>query len=158
MEHVERLHRPGPIRVWLGVGLLAVITFFVMVIGRASPATPASVLVAAMVVAIGVMAMAALLAPVTPFPRWAHWNSSVILAVWVFAGPALAGSPAAWVANQRENVWMMPWFVLTMSGLARVAGRGICATTGALGGWMLIASSAVFPGIFVLVDWIVGRR
>src|SRR5687768_11199389 len=106
-------------RVWIGTGLLLMVTAATLFLMKGAGVTEETVLAAAAIGAAGVLGMAALLAPLTAFPRWAHWTSAGLIAAWILAGPALAGSPEAWSDDFRQNIWMMPWFVLTTGGLTR---------------------------------------
>jgi hypothetical protein len=158
MEQVERLPNPGATRIWIGVGLLAVIVAVTFALTPERVPSAADVRAATAAGALGVLGMAAVLAPVVRHRRWAHWASACVLAVWTLAGPAIAGTPEIWRAEVRPMLWFMPWFVLTTAGNLLGTGRGACATHGTRGGWALVGASALFGGILMFAVRIgVGR-
>ena len=152
MEMIEKRGGSGAgTRVWIGTGLLLIVVSATLFLTKGAALSEATVLAAAAIGAAGVLGIAALLAPLTAFPRWAHWTSAGMIAAWILAGPALAGSPEAWSEDFRQSIWMMPWFVLTTGGLTQPK-SGRCATTGTRGGWFLVGATVLFTTILTFAE------
>jgi hypothetical protein len=151
MEYVERLRpRLGP-RVWSAVVILALGTIGSAALSRPQPLTPSLVSGGALVTVLCTFAVAWVLAPLSPYPRWADWTSACVLSAWVVASAWLASSPEAWRSDVRPQMSFMPWFVLTLATASR-RGQGACATVGSRAGWMLVGTSVLFGGILVFAE------
>lgn len=153
MEYAQPLPRPGAGRIWIAVGVMAVSTVGSMALSKAVPLTGSAIALSTWITAASVMAIAAVMAPATPYPRWSHWASAGVLAAWVLVGPRLAGSPEAWKADVRENMWFMPWFMLTAASMPRRL-EGACPTVGMRAGWIMVAASVFLGGILMLAEQI----
>src|SRR5437867_2030183 len=104
-------------RAWIGVGILLITQLGTAVIARVSaPGEPGAFAAAALMV-VGVLAIAALNARHTAYPRWAYVSMVVVMGAAMVISPAIAVSPASWTRQTRDILWMFPWFLVLLSFL-----------------------------------------
>ena len=151
MEHAQPIPKPGPSRLLIGAGIIAIGTIGSALVSRPLPPTSSMMSLATMLTALSVLAAASVMAPVTPYPRWAHWASAAILAGWMLASPWISADPVTWRSEVRPNMWFLPWFSLTTATLVPRA-RGWCATAGRRAGWMMVTASVVLGGAMMFAD------
>ena len=153
MEMTEKLPRPGAARTWMGVGILLMATLGSALVAHDRPPSASNVMLACTITALGIMGMASVLAAATRYPRWSHWASAVVLAGWAIASPWIAGSPEAWRSEAPASLWMLPWFLMTMTSVGGSA-RGLCATHGRRAGWIQVGASFGVGAILSLAGMI----
>ena len=147
MEHAAPSSPPRSARLWISLGIFAIGTFMSAILTR-QPIREAAVTLACLIGAVSVFGVAMLMAPVTPYPRWAHWAAGAVLAGWILVSPLVAGDPHTWRADIRPVLWFMPWYVLTFATMpARL--NGACATESRRAGWMMVAVSVVMGGVLM---------
>ena len=151
MEHA--VPNPGhrSARFWISLGLMAFGTFAAAIVTRQQPVNPAAIPVATLITTLSLLGVAALMAPLTPYPRWSHWAGAAVLAGWVLAGPLLAASPQTWRTDISASTWFMPWFVLTAASMPQKL-EGACATVGRRAGWIMVGASVLLGGILMLAE------
>jgi hypothetical protein len=154
MNQTRELPRPGVPRIAIGLGILLIATLGGAILTKPHALAPSTLWAATALAALAVLAMAWAMAPATPYARWAHWASAAVLASWVIASPAIAGSPEAWRADMRPMLWLMPWFVMTAASTSSRRSEGVCATQGNRAGWILVGTSGVMGAVLTLAGWI----
>jgi hypothetical protein len=134
---------PGPTKWTAPSGALLLVSFTLAStwIARASPASRATVLASASVLAVGTLCMALVLGRWSRYPRWAWYGTALLLALFMVLSAALA-EPRAWIEHTRSVSWMYPWLLLVTS-VVMPAPRGCCAPTAPWGGWLLLGAGTV---------------
>ena len=134
---------------WLGVGLLLVITLGGAVVQRQAGANAA--VAAACIYGGGVIAMAWLTARATAYPRWAWFASAgVMVMALVIAATRLPGH--ADMKEWTSMAWMLPWVFLTM--MMSPPRAGWCSPRAAWSGPLLVGMSAVYSSILLVAAWL----
>lgn len=149
---------PKSHRVWWGTGVLLAMVLGITVAAPRHSSNPSHVMLAAMIGAAGTLLMAAVLAPLQRYPRWAYWSIAALYALFMLASPALAGTPEHWIEWMRPQLWFLPWFFLTtatVSGRSRAA--GVCATDARWSGALLLGTGIVFAGLVAFGSMIPGK-
>ena len=144
---------------WWGTGvLLAQVLGIVLVTPRHS-ADPARVLLAAIIGSAGTLLMAAVLAPLSRFPRRTYWGTAALYSAFMLVSPALAPTPQNWIDFMRPQLWFLPWFFLTVVTAApRARSTGLCASDIDRSGVMLIGVGLIFLGLVAFAAMIPGAR
>jgi hypothetical protein len=153
MEHAQPNLAPRTARFWVACGIMAVGTLATAIVTRQASVNAAAIPAAALITALSVLSVTALMAPLTPYPRWSHWVGAAVLAAWALASPLLVSDTQAWRKDIQPLLWFMPWFVLTGATMPRRL-RGACATVGVRAGWFMVVASGVLGGILILTEWI----
>jgi len=135
---------------WLGVGLLALITIAGAFVQRQAGANAAAA--AALIYGSGVVAMAWLTSRVTPYPRWAWFASAGVMVLALLVAAARLPGHAA-MKEWTSVAWMLPWVYLTMM-MAPARASGWCSPRSAWAGPLLVGMSAVYSSILLVAAWI----
>jgi hypothetical protein len=151
MEHARPIPKPGPSRLLIGTSIIAIGMIGSTFLSRPLPLTSSMISLATMATALSMLAAAAVMGAVTPYPRWAHWASAAVLAGWVLASPWISADPATWRSEVRPNLWFIPWFGLTTATMVPRA-RGWCATAGRRAGWLMVTASVVLGGALMFAE------
>jgi hypothetical protein len=108
---------------------------------------------AAVVVAAGTAALAAVTRRYSGFPRWASVTSVGILSASAIGSAALWPDARVWHTAVSGSLWMHPWYFLCLIG-ASSGSRSACAAGSRTGAWFLIsgafAIAIIAPVIAVL--------
>jgi len=96
---------------------------------------------AAMAIAVGTAALAAITRRFSVFPRWASIASVAVLATAAIAGAALWPDAAVWHDAVKDSLWMHPWYFLTLTGLAGSPRGACCGPASTVAGWMIVAGA-----------------
>ena len=152
MEMTQRLPRPGAGRMAIGMIVFAVTTFASAFAVREKPVTWTGIQLATGFAALGVLAMGAVMARSTTYPRWAHWTSAGIFAGWILVSPWIMGSPEVWNAEARQNLWMLPWFMMITGITGPRRATGACATHSTRAGTILVGMSLVMGGLLMFAE------
>jgi hypothetical protein len=135
---------------WLGVGLLALITIGGAFVQRQAGASAAAA--TAFVYGGGVLAMAWLTSRATPYPRWA-WFASAGVMVLALGVAAVRLPGHAEMKEWTSMAWMLPWlFLIMVLSPARVSSW--CSPRSAWSGPLLVGMSALYSSILFVPDWI----
>src|SRR5580765_6010092 len=119
---------------WIGVGLLALITIGGALVQRQAAANAA--VAAACIYGGGVLAMAWLTARSTAYPRWA-WFASAGVMVLALGIAAVRMPGHAEMKEWTSLAWMLPWlFLILMLSPARLSGW--CSPRSAWSGPLLV--------------------
>lgn len=153
MEHAVPNPAPRSARFWIALGVMAFGTLAAAIVARQQSVNAAAIPVATLITTMSLLGVAALTAPLTPYPRWSHWAGAAILVAWILAGPLLAADPQSWRTDVSPNMWFMPWFVLTAASMPQKL-QGACATAGRHAGWVMVGASVLLGGILMLAEWI----
>jgi len=134
---------------WLGVGLLLLITLSGAFVQRQAGANAA--VAAACIYGGGVITMAWLTARATAYPRWA-WFASAGVMVMALAIAATRLPGHAEMKEWTSMAWMLPWVFLVMMSPTRVSGW--CSPRAAWGGPLLVGMSAVYSSTLLVAAWL----
>jgi len=135
---------------WIGVGLLALITIGGAFVQRQAGANAA--VAAACIYGGGVLAMAWLTARSTAYPRWA-WFASAGVMVLALGVAAVQMPGHAEMKEWTSMAWMLPWlFLIMVLSPARVSGW--CSPRSAWSGPLLVGMSALYSSILLVAAWI----
>jgi len=139
--------RPGRGAYWGALGLLLAIVLGTAVLGRIEPMTWTAASAIAGVGAAGILTMAGLMQRRSLYPRWAWWTTAGVMSGALLLSLALASDPAAWEADMKLGVWMLPWFLLVM-GTTR-SRTGVCSPGHARPGWIMVGTGLVMSGLLL---------
>ena len=128
------------------------VTWLNAAIVHANPQDRSSAVGAALLMGLGLMAIAARLQSYVRTPRWSLFASTGVMAVALVAAEFVASSPAA---GRQSMMWMFPWYFATMSMYGPASARRACASPARAGrillgtsiilgtGWVILAIAGV---------------
>lgn len=146
MDRSERAERPSMRRAAIGAGILVVMQFAIALVVRRSGGSEAGMFTAAGLTALALLGIGALNLRHTTYPRWAYVSMVVIMAAAALLTPVTAASPEAWSHRTRDGLWLMPWFLVTLSMLPPPR-RGACAADHPAVGWFMVGTSVLLSVI-----------
>lgn len=150
------LRRARRTLLWLGCGVILVVTVGVAWIGRHEPVTADSARAMAGIVALGTFAIGWLGARATTYPRWAWISSAALIGSLIF-GSTFWTDPLIWEREVRTSVWMLPWLLMVF-GSSSNRKSGACAPSHPRSGWIMIGVSLLVTSIVleahVVADWV----
>jgi hypothetical protein len=150
-ETIDRSERRRAM--WLGNGALLVLMITGVIMRRSAGADAGVAL--AWLYGIGTMAIAAITARATEYPRWAWFGTAAVLALALVAG-ALTSSGPIEAKEWASTAWMIPWIVLLMS-ITPSPRSGWCSPGARWGGAFLMGFGVVFAMLLVALPRIVHR-
>lgn len=140
----------------LGSGMLriaAAALMFVVGVGASSSIVRGDVptrdeaLLSATVVAFTTIAVTAVVARHSRFPRWALTTGAVVLGAGAVALAALYPDLAAW-KHEARSAWMTPWYPFVVAIISpRYEARGACRVDDPRAGWIFVAISVVLATV-----------
>jgi hypothetical protein len=145
--------------VWWGTGVLLAQVLGIVLVAPKNSSDPAQVMLAAAIGAAGTLLMAAVLAPLSRYPRWAYWTTAALYAGFMLASPSFVATPAQWIEWVRPQIWLLPWFFLTVASVSpRSRALGVCAPGARWSGVMLLGMGIVFAALVAFGALIPGGR
>lgn len=142
MENSERIERPSMGRAALGAGILVVMQLAIAVVAPRSGGSEAGMFTAAGLTALALLGIGALNLRHTTYPRWAYVTMVVIMAAAALITPVTAANPETWSHRTRDGLWLLPWFLVTLS-LLPAPRRGACAADHPYVGWLMVGTSVL---------------
>src|SRR6185503_8819253 len=117
MEQVQKLPGSSWPRVLVSTLLLLAVQLGALAILRKIDATASGELAASVLAALAIVAIGAINVGRTPYPKWAFLAMVGIMAAGVVLTPLSANVEGAWDLGSRGDLWMLPWFLVTLGTL-----------------------------------------
>src|SRR6185503_14486171 len=112
MDQVQKL--PWP-RVLVSTLLLLAVQAGALIILRKIDASASGEMAASVLGAIALVAIGAINAGRTPYPRWAFRSMVGIMAASLVLTPLSTSVEGSWNFASRGDLWMLPWFLVTLA-------------------------------------------
>ena len=153
MEQAQKLPGSRWPRVLISTLLMLAVQIGALAILRKIDATASGELAASVLGAIVVLAIGAINVGSTPYPRWAFRAMVGIMAAGMVLTPLSANVEGSWDLASRGDLWMMPWFLITL-GTLRSAPRSVCMSQSRTMGWFMVGITVVLVLVCRLDTWI----
>lgn len=158
--HPEDARASRRFALWSGTALLLVLVLGMALLAKSGPMTTTLAFTIAGVGAAGALAMAALVARASAWPRRAVWTTGAVMAAALLISVPVAGDPRIWNEDYRLGAWMLPWFVLFIGTTGARGEDGVCSPGHPAAGWIMVGvavvMSVVLLGAHAIVDAVRG--
>ena len=152
MEQVQKLPGSSWPRVLVSTLLLLAVQLGAVAILRKIDATASGELAASVIGAIAVLVIGAINVGHTPYPRWAFRAMVAIMAAGMVLTPLSANVEGSWNLASRSDLWMLPWFLITLGTLA--ATRNVCVSRSRRMGWFMVGTTVLLVVVCRMDTWI----